>query len=369
MAYETRKRKALATDEAEGCKGAMLPGDAPIETPQPDQVSSNSWLMTNTTGNIAISGTQHHEQSRPAMLNADLSTTDIEITVLWHEVKTIRQETQSRFESMQANHSDHMQLLQKDHADQMQLLQKLVETGLAQTSFAGDAAANMNPSHLAGHLSRDEKRELNKITKERDQAVQTVKGLQQELARLSDELGSTQQQLAVEWAANHVSKALNVHKISDDDILGKWKELNYSIRLLAAFLSQADFGSIDSSMQRILSSVTYQSLAKLRNNDLRPYVFQAYIWFLVVQKVFDGKSDAWGGDARGALQQLKSKLARKFFFSSLRRPFDSLIKLQIQRHTLKMAARSWVSWYLMRTMCLSRSRRTQMRKRWPTNWQ
>jgi hypothetical protein len=130
--------------------------------------------------------------------------------------------------------------------------------------------------------------------------------LRNELSNVQEQLGNATRQLEIERLQRVPRNIINPHKIGDTVIIGKWKDLRYSIRTLSHLLSGLEFNQYPN--QQLVqfmqdSSDRYHQLIQKRQS--RCELFQACLWRLVDDRVFEGRSKALHLDPRAMLQELK----------------------------------------------------------------
>ncbi|KAK4110218.1 hypothetical protein N656DRAFT_830865 [Canariomyces notabilis] len=101
-------------------------------------------------------------------------------------------------------------------------------------------------------------------------------------------------------------------KVSDTEIMKKWKVLGFSIR---QFISSYLSGPLDPPTLRLLEQKQEfrwlpHIATTLQLPILRPILFESWIWHFLCFRVFDLRSSLWGGEA-GKLLGSSSEIIRK----------------------------------------------------------
>lgn len=101
-------------------------------------------------------------------------------------------------------------------------------------------------------------------------------------------------------------------KVSDDDVQGKWKQLDYNIRSFAKALAKCPIipPTTDLAKGRF-STIASHWMDLLGDQDYREWTIQAYLWVAVRERVFLGSGKIWGGDHIQGLKRLRLEIFSK----------------------------------------------------------
>jgi hypothetical protein len=101
-------------------------------------------------------------------------------------------------------------------------------------------------------------------------------------------------------------------KVSDDDVQGKWKQLDYNIRSLAKALAKCPVNPPTTELAKErFSTIASHWMDLLGDQDYREWTIHAYLWVVVQNLIFTGSGKIWGGDHALGFKKLREVLLSK----------------------------------------------------------
>lgn len=120
-----------------------------------------------------------------------------------------------------------------------------------------------------------------------------VRGLRLELISKDNCLKATRD-LVAQLQSSQQTGGLQSEKVADKDTQSLWNQLIFNVRQFVD--SYVDTPTMHPSELKQWNNFVSQPRVFFASKDLYPFVFEAHIWFCLVEEVFGARSQAWGGE-------------------------------------------------------------------------
>ncbi|KAL2213742.1 hypothetical protein CC79DRAFT_1362539 [Sarocladium strictum] len=245
------------------------------------------------------------------------------INALTPEIKTAEATIQDSLKSLQTSKSDAVD------GDLMAILQEVrgINLHLIAADFDGGSAARLllqqrdqaqkradaleaEKKMMSGELECSRlglKEEQHRRKTAQAQLVQTITQLQEKLKIKSGELKAAQESLLFEQNTSRPGKLSRGNKICDRAFKENWETMAYKIRALAHVLSQLKRTQyLHPELEEVAhDGEKYIKIAKDKNCNR--YIFQALLWKVIDNDIFQGLSSAWESHPLRLLQSFKQE--------------------------------------------------------------
>ncbi|KAF9761345.1 hypothetical protein IL306_003856 [Fusarium sp. DS 682] len=113
------------------------------------------------------------------------------------------------------------------------------------------------------------------------------------------------------------SSLANSDKATDDEIQGKWKELNYNIRCLAHLLDHdPSHQQPDDLVSRRLRFISTDYRKLSRDAEYRALLMIGYLWVVVQDEIFDAQEPLWGGPELKSYKNLRDHVICEYLLEA-----------------------------------------------------
>ncbi|CAG7557199.1 unnamed protein product [Fusarium equiseti] len=181
------------------------------------------------------------------------------------------------------------------------------------TSTTGNRPDNQQSEHLVDRMKRCES-ELEQATYHRQELESENLTLKQQLKESDSRLAKALEERDEYKRISDGNDWTGSVKVSDDDVQGKWKLLDYNIRSLAKALAKCPVipPTTDLAKERF-STIASNWMSIMGDQDYMEWTIQAYLWVVVCETVFRGSGKIWGGDHVQGLKRLRRDLFNHAF--------------------------------------------------------